>query len=375
MTDFNSKTLALFALVVPAGLTAFVVALVGLEPALRGRLLDWLVLFVITVLVGLFPVQIPGTRSIISITDAFIFTSVLFFGPYPSVILAGTDALISTRRMTKRLSSNLYSFAVMSLSVFVAAWLFETMSGRTDPNQGLALEKLILPLGVMTLTHYIIDSGLVAMATAFKRNISAFTMWKDSFLWSSVTFFSGASAAAVIYVFIRTQGLAAFSVVVPILIITYYTYKIYLEKVEEKNRHIHEMSEVYLSTIEALTMAIDAKDQITYGHVRRVRAYTVGLGQLAGLTKEELEGIKAASLLHDIGKLAIPEYILNKPGKLSPGEFAKMQSHPVVGAAILANVTFPYPVLRWCAITTSTGTAAVIPTASPASKSRWEPGC
>ena len=109
---------------------------------------------------------------------------------------------------------------------------------------------------------------------------------------------------------------------------------------------LRQINTLYLSTIETLAMAIDAKDQITHGHIRRVQAYAVGLARHLGVGDEKLiKAIEAAALLHDTGKLAIPEYILNKPGKLSPVEFEKMKEHASIGADILSAIDFPYPVV------------------------------
>ena len=93
-------------------------------------------------------------------------------------------------------------------------------------------------------------------------------------------------------------------------------------------------------------MAIDAKDDVTHSHVRRVQAYAIGMARALGITDTlELKAIEAAALLHDTGKLAIPEHILNKPGKLTEAEFEKMKRHVDVGADILSLVQFPYPVV------------------------------
>ena len=103
---------------------------------------------------------------------------------------------------------------------------------------------------------------------------------------------------------------------------------------------------LYLSTIEALAMAVDAKDQITHGHIRRVQVYAVELAKRLGVHEErQLRAIETAALLHDMGKLAIPEHILNKPGKLTDAEFDKMKRHADIGADLLSSVRFPYPVV------------------------------
>jgi putative nucleotidyltransferase with HDIG domain len=119
-----------------------------------------------------------------------------------------------------------------------------------------------------------------------------------------------------------------------------------MQRVEDANRHLQELNKLYLSTIETLAMAVDAKDQITHGHIRRVQACAVGLAKAMGVTADDqLKAIEAAALLHDMGKLAIPEHILNKPGKLSSAEFETMKRHASIGADILSAIEFPYPVV------------------------------
>src|SRR5438045_833870 len=117
-------------------------------------------------------------------------------------------------------------------------------------------------------------------------------------------------------------------------------------RAEDSYSHLTELNRLYLSTIETLAMAIDAKDQVTHGHIRRVQAYAVGLAKRIGVNDVKLiKAIEAAALLHDMGKLAVPEHILNKPGKLTPAEFEKMKLHATVGAEILSAIDFPYPVV------------------------------
>jgi diguanylate cyclase (GGDEF)-like protein/putative nucleotidyltransferase with HDIG domain len=112
-----------------------------------------------------------------------------------------------------------------------------------------------------------------------------------------------------------------------------------------KTRETKELSRIHFATAEALATAIDAKDQTTHCHVRRVQIYAAGLGEVLGLSRAEIAALKAGALLHDIGKLAVPAHIINKPGRLSPAEFEKMKIHTTVGAQILSRVDFPYPVI------------------------------
>jgi diguanylate cyclase (GGDEF)-like protein/putative nucleotidyltransferase with HDIG domain len=131
----------------------------------------------------------------------------------------------------------------------------------------------------------------------------------------------------------------------PVVYLIYRSYCLYLERLEDERRHAEEVSSLHLRTIEALALAIEAKDHTTHDHLQRVQVYAVELGRELGLNYGELEALRAASLLHDIGKLAVPEHIISKPGRLTPEEFEKMKIHPIVGAEILERVRFPYPVV------------------------------
>jgi diguanylate cyclase (GGDEF)-like protein/putative nucleotidyltransferase with HDIG domain len=115
-------------------------------------------------------------------------------------------------------------------------------------------------------------------------------------------------------------------------------------RLSAKTRETEELSRIHFATAEALATAIDAKDQTTHCHVRRVQIYAAGMGEVLGLSRAEIAALKAGALLHDIGKLAVPAHIINKPGRLSPAEFDKMKIHTTVGAQILSRVDFPYPV-------------------------------
>lgn len=140
--------------------------------------------------------------------------------------------------------------------------------------------------------------------------------------------------------------LLPFLVLVPItMFATYLMYRSGSARLRSKNEEISALGQLHLATAEALATAIDAKDQTTHCHVRRVQIYAAGMGEVFGLGLNDIAALKAGALLHDIGKLAVPPHILNKPGPLTPAEFEKMKIHTVVGAQILGRVDFPYPVL------------------------------
>lgn len=140
-------------------------------------------------------------------------------------------------------------------------------------------------------------------------------------------------------------GIDFLYVIVPIASVAAVSYRMHVKRLAQKTRLISEASRIHLATVEALATAIDARDQVGVGHVRRTQIYAVGLGELMGLSDPEISALRTGALLHDIGKLAVPDHILNKPGDLTPAELEKTKIHPQVGAAILETVGFDYPVV------------------------------
>src|SRR5206468_12731767 len=139
---------------------------------------------------------------------------------------------------------------------------------------------------------------------------------------------AAASVAFCLILLIQQVSLAAAAMVLPLLLIFHVTIRSSFGRLEDARRHLGDMDRLYLSTIETLAMAIDAKDDVTHSHVRRVQAYAVALAEAMNIKDEAtLKAIDAAALLHDAGKLAVPEHILNKPGPLTPAEFEEMKRH------------------------------------------------
>ena len=165
------------------------------------------------------------------------------------------------------------------------------------------------------------------------------------YLWTCWSILATAVTTAVVYTAVYRLSWLYTLVSLPFLFATFVAYKLYFERAHAKNLHSHDLGRLHLATVEALATAIDAKDQTTHCHVRRMQIYAEGLGELLGVSEAELAALRAGALLHDVGKLAVPDHILNKPGVLTPAEFEKTKIHTVVGAEILSRVDFPYPVI------------------------------
>jgi putative nucleotidyltransferase with HDIG domain len=311
---------------------------------------EYVILAMLTLLSGSFTVRIPSFQARISVSETFVFTTVLLFGECAGTLTVALDVLvaaITSQRRTLQPIRVLFNISSASLSLWIASSLFYLTAGIKPLSvEATRVPELVWPLVLLTSVHFILNSGLVTIAMASERNESAIDIWLRIFPWLSINYFGGASVAALLVSYTRTVDFFALSLLVPLLVISYLTYKTALGRVADAMTHLDEIRKLYLSTIETLATAIDAKDQVTHGHIRRVQKFALGLARKVGVTDQsQLQALEAAALLHDMGKIAVPEHILNKPSKLSPGEFEKMKLHASVGAEILSSIQFPYPVV------------------------------
>jgi diguanylate cyclase (GGDEF)-like protein/putative nucleotidyltransferase with HDIG domain len=310
------------------------------------------------------------------------FLLVLSMGPFAGM-LAGAVNMIVTTCFTKnpsRYFQVLFSVSAVSLSAFVSGMLlrpFGLANGDWKMFELLASQDLnaLLPiLGVFlaTAAYYLVNTGLVAMAIALTTQRSIWPLWRDHFLWTGPGYFAGASCAMLAFALIPfvpeypIAALAFGTVAIPIPTIIFFGLKFHRERDVQRTRNIEELQQskaeleksnaelersreelqqLYTSTVESLALAIDAKDRYTKEHIQRVRGIAVSIARELGLTGNDLKAVETGALLHDIGKLAVPEQILTKPGRLTEEEFEKMKTHPDMGARILQPVQFPFPVL------------------------------
>lgn len=234
----------------------------------------------------------------------------------------------------------LFVMALWSLGMAAGDYALRGVAPASHRAELAAAVSAVLTGVAVFLTLSFPDALLEAIQSAGRVG----RIWKEQYFWM-MPYFVAASLLSALFDLARQQ----FGWQIPLLLLLaaylpYRAYQLYLEKVEAGLRHAEEMAALHLRTIEALALAIDAKDQTTQEHLQRVQVYAVEIGKDLGMSGDELDAVRAAALLHDIGKLAVPEHIISKPGKLTPEEFERMKIHPVVGAQILERVRFPYPV-------------------------------
>jgi diguanylate cyclase (GGDEF)-like protein/putative nucleotidyltransferase with HDIG domain len=325
------------------GLSVFVYS--GWSLAVGGVELEWVLLSLVTVLmVSRIDIGISKTASSLTLSDAFVFISVLLYGVHASVILAGMNAAVLAVQAKDKGKRLFLKAPLMCFSIFASGWSVRLVFGEPRPLEA-SLGELAMAAALLGAVTFIVNFGVTSAAEAFSNESDVKAAWKDGFAWTGVSYLGTVAMACLIVKLVTLVSFSALIISVPILAITYFTYKAYVDRVETSDRHAEQVADLHLKTIEALAIAIDAKDEVTHDHVRRVQIYATGLARLFGLSEPEIEALKAGALLHDIGKLAVPDYILNKPGKLTPAEFDRMKVHTIVGAEILERVGFPYPVV------------------------------
>ncbi len=341
------RTQVYVTVVVGLGLLTVVASAVDLLRHPLDPYADWLPLAAFTFVSGWLSVKLPSVSASISISETFVFAGTLLFGPSVGVMLVVLDATAlcakhAWLRGRLRWQQVVFNMAAPPLSIWCAAQL----AGIQQPLPSSELDiEFLLVLALFTALYFLFNSWLVTIAVALEQKAAPLPIWWTSFTELSVNFAAGASIAAFLVVNARGVNLTFIGVILPLLLVIYFTYRWSLKHVEAEREKVHELNRVFLSTVEALALAIDAKDQVTHGHIRRVQRYTMALAEALGVKEQkDLDALRAAALLHDTGKLAVPEYILNKPGPLTASEFERMKVHADVGADILKSIDFPYPV-------------------------------
>jgi putative nucleotidyltransferase with HDIG domain len=309
---------------------------------------EWLVLAALTLLTGSFSMKVPSVSARISVSEAFVIAGVLAFGPHVATVIVVLDSLVLTswlRGPSRSPLRALFNMSAGALAISSAAQLFAWLL-PVYPAASAPLDQLLVPVFALAISYFIVNSLLIALAVAADTNRSPIDVWQQHFPWLSLNYLGGASIALILVSYTRDLNLTAVAVVVPLLAVIYLTFRTSWGRLEDAHAHVTQLNELYISTIETLAMAVDAKDQITHGHIRRVQVYAVELAKRIGVADaRQIKAIEAAALLHDMGKLGIPEHILNKPGRLTGTEFDRMKQHADLGADLLSSIPFPYPVV------------------------------
>ncbi|MBE0657809.1 MAG: diguanylate cyclase [Bryobacteraceae bacterium] len=324
--------------IIVSGMGVLGYALSSWQPKMVSRL----VLFTLITMVGsLMKVRLPGITGTMSVYFLFLLVSITQFS-MPEVMLIGTSAvLLQCYWRTKnrpKLHQVLFNVGSTAIAIHYSFKVYHSVFMQNSEF------GLLVQVTATSVIFFALNTGLVSGVVALTEAKAIHKIWYECYFWCFPYYLLGALLAVGFRYATDAFGWRSTLLLFPAVYIVYYSYRLYLGKLEAEKDHVQQVASLHLRTIEALALAIDAKDHTTHEHLRRVQTFATEMGKELGLAKEELEALEAASMLHDIGKLAVPEHIISKPGKLTPEEFEKMKIHPIIGAEILERVEFPYPV-------------------------------
>jgi len=293
----------------------------------------------VAILASRLQVSLPGITGTLSVNFLFILVGVVELSYAETISLGAISMLAQCLYENHRKGLQLaFNVCASTLSTALAFQVYHLpLTTRLIASHPLAL-------CLAATAYFISNAGAMAALISFTEGKPLRQILVECYFWSFPYYLVGAGIAGAISWFNHAFDWETSLLFVPAIYLIYRSYRLYLGKLEDEKRHVEEMANLHLRTIEALALAIEAKDQTTHDHLQRVRVYAIEVAKELGVKDADLEALHAAALLHDIGKLAVPEHIISKPGRLTPEDFEKMKIHTVVGADILERVRFPYPV-------------------------------
>jgi putative nucleotidyltransferase with HDIG domain len=315
--------------------------LIGAYPWHSSHSLLFASYLLLTIAASALKTVLPGSEGTVSVNFVFFLVGICNMTISETLSLAVVATVVQCFwRTKKRLSFVHFAFnlAQLSLAITASYWTYVVLFKHVFHT------KAPLPLLVAAIVFFLLNSIPVATVVALADNSSITKKWDSGYSWTFPYYLIGAAIAGLIQFVNRLAGWEMSLLVLPAVYVIYRSYCMHLGRWEDEKRHLEDLASLNMRTIETLALAIEAKDHTTGDHLQRVRVYAMELGKDLGLSPSEMQALQAASVLHDIGKLAVPEHIISKPGKLTPEEFEKMKIHPIVGAEIVEQVRFPYPV-------------------------------
>ena len=285
-------------------------------------------------------VRLPGITGTMSVNFLFLLLGVLELSLSEAMVL-GCAAVAVQCFDRNRANPIQVAFNVCSTALAVAATFASYRFALSHRALGGPSAILFLAASV----YFLANTLPVAAVIALTERKALRKIWSECYFWSFPYYLVGAGVVGMMSWLHGFTDWQTSLLTLPVVYLIYRSYRLYLGKLDDEKRHVEEMADLHMRTIEALALAIEAKDQTTHDHLQRVRVYAVEVAKELKVDREGMDALQAAALLHDIGKLAIPEQIISKPGRLTPEEFEKMKIHPMVGAEILERVHFPYPVV------------------------------
>ncbi len=272
---------------------------------------DWLrfASFLVTgVIASVLRIRLPGTDGTASVSALFILIGIVDLGTPEALMIGALCAIAQTTwRSQARLIQIAFTTCTRATAIYVSALAYGYTRSRTFE---------LACLGVLTAIYFLATAIPVAGIISLTERKSLGSIFKGS-RWMPPYYFVGASMAWLIGTVPHSIQWELPIICLPLVYVVHRSNRTLVTQVEREKKHVEQMNAVHLRTIEALALAIDAKDHTTHDHLQRVQIYAIEIAKDLKVPEHELEALRAAAVLHDIGKLAVPEHIISKPGKLT----------------------------------------------------------
>lgn len=318
---------------------------------------DWVSLAGLTAaacLTSRWVVRIPRTNTWMAVADCLIIAILMIYGLAAGVLASSLIHLVSyrfatwkrptdlegKRNLEWRTSQAVFNTAASGLYAFAYGVVYQAFL----PDNLIYARQIVIPVILLAGTYFLLNTAATQAMAALEGRGRFWSKFRQDFPLVPLYFLASTSGAAAIFFFHRVAGGWAFLLALPILLVVYYAHLFYNEKYEELSRLYFQTVQAFALSIDALELHTDYKHN-TANHIQRTQKLTLGLARAIGVDQETYEALRFASVLHDIGKISIPSYILHKPTRLTEREFQKMSTHPSVGAQILSSISFTSPVI------------------------------
>ncbi len=351
-SDYNRRNQVLWGIVSLSGATVTLFSVWQLGALAHTQAWQFACLLLVIGVIGRLAFVMPNRSGVIAPTDALIFLAAYFLGTPAATIAAALNGFVALSHTNRNRPEQLYHAACHALGTWLGSSLLYWVINHNNQTRlhhladEMAPVELFLSAAVaMVAVYFACNAALTALFQAWQQTPFSSQFWLRHQLWSALHVFAAGFITAFVFILTSSYSPLYLLAIVPMMAASFAACRMYFTKVETASDDLAAINRLHFATVEALATAIDAKDQVTHEHVRRVQIYAEGVGRIFNLPAAEIEALRAGALLHDIGKLAVPDHILNKPGKLTPAEFEKMKIHTTIGARILERVGFPYPVV------------------------------
>ena len=289
-------------------------------------------------------VSLPGLDRPVSLAFPFAFAAIPAQPPWAAwLIVAGSELFEHFSRHApeaswpRKLRHAVFRLAVSAAAVFAAWRAYAALSTG---------EALLWPVAaaLAAAAYFAVASTLHSLHVAFRQDASPIAVWNRTWFWAAPIYLLAPLGVLAARLFSDAQSGWDALIGAALIVAAYWYLHSYFPRLQRQQHHVEQLAEVRQRALETLAVAIEAKDGSTAGHLQRVKLLASRLARKLGCTQEEVRTLQLASLLHDVGKVGVPDYILQKPSRLTDREFQEITAHASIGAGIVSAMEFPEPV-------------------------------